>query len=163
MKFALETVRACLHASGGRRAAQARSAQRRRSGRLNTLIAARANTIVTARGRAEWLRLSRQPAAGSTQTNGISAANSAGHVRQLVAPHGDAISRLALSPDGSRLAWLQTRSAGEDTKAWDSGFTCAGLSRLIVAVLTVGAGEVPGSSPTYRSNGVSGSAISPSG
>jgi len=116
-------------------------------------------------------------AASGVKGNGLSVISSTGHVRQLLAPGGGPLRNLAWSPDGARLAYLQSRSRddykarlwwydattaetkqvvfpNEDNEAWVSGFTWVGPTELVASVLAGGPPYSPGSGPTYRANGV---------
>jgi Tol biopolymer transport system component len=82
-------------------------------------------------------------AASGPMANGISVVNSAGNVKQLVAPGGGPISDLSWAPDGVRLAFLRAVSATNSTK---SLFVYNASRRLLYQV---GAGIAPADIESY--------------
>jgi hypothetical protein len=107
-------------------------------------------------------------AATGAKGNGLSVASATGQVKQLLAPSGAPLRELAWSPDGTRLAYLQQRSAqdyaarlfcydtttgetaqvvfpNEDVEAAVDSFTWVAPTQLIASVIPSG--------PTYRANG----------
>ena len=107
-------------------------------------------------------------AATGVNANGLSVVSSTGQVKQLLAPSGGPLRSLAWSSDGTRLAYLQARSAddyaarlfcydattgkssqivfpNEDNEAAVDSFTWVAPTELIVSVDSGG--------PTYRANG----------